>query len=419
VTTTTRPGPPGLSATPGGAPGTAQPGRPGAAGAPGSAGSPGSLSAWRRWRVPTAIVLLILLVGVFVALLHVQPGTSGALDPNDTTPSGTHALAALLAQRGQTLIRETSVREAAAQANGLHTTLVITSPEFLTGGELTTLARVPANLLIVAPGQDALSVLAPGVTVSGFTPQAATAPACRLPGAVQAGSADMGGILLSAPGLEAWRCYPAGAAGLPSLVRYDSGGRTVTVTGTGAPLTNGELGRGGNAALALNLTNSGRRVVWLVPPVPVFAQVPGSGQRSVSSLVPAPVYAIAAELGIAVVLTALWRMRRFGPLIAEPIPVVVRACETVEGHGRLYRSRRARDRAAAALRAAALGRIGPRLGLPQGARPEVICGELAVRTGRDPGKIHAILFGPAPDDDAALVAFATDIDSLEGQVLNP
>ena len=62
-------------------------------------------------------------------------------------------------------------------------------------------------------------------------------------------------------------------------------------------------------------------------------------------------------------LVALWKGRRIGPLVAERLPVVVRASETVEGRGRLYRSRRARDRAADALRTATLQRLLPRLGL--------------------------------------------------------
>jgi len=117
------------------------------------------------------------------------------------------------------------------------------------------------------------------------------------------------------------------------------------------------------------------------------------------------------------VLGALWRMRRFGPLVFEPLPVVVRASETAEGHGRLYRSRRARDRAAAALRAASVARITTRTGLPPTAAPEAICRELARRTGRGEGQIRAMLFGPVPGDDDGLVKLANDLDTLEGQVL--
>src|SRR5262249_58144981 len=115
---------------------------------------------------------------------------------------------------------------------------------------------------------------------------------------------------------------------------------------------------------------------WLAPSARMVGlvrsplRVPGAaahGHRPLTSLIPAQVYAVAIQLGVVVVLLALWRMRRLGPLVTEPLPVVVRACETVEGHGRLYRSRRARDRAAAALRAAALGRIVTRLGPPRDA----------------------------------------------------
>ena len=41
---------------------------------------------------------------------------------------------------------------------------------------------------------------------------------------------------------------------------------------------------------------------------------------------------------------------------------------------------------------------------------------MARRTGRG-GADRAMLFGPVPGDDAALVKLANDLDTLEGQVL--
>jgi len=201
------------------------------------------------------------------------------------------------------------------------------------------------------------------------------------------------------------------------LLRYATAGHLVTVLGTGAPLANDDLGASGNAALALNLLAASPRIVWLVPGPPPGPAATHHGQRSLISLVPGQVYAVAIQLGIVVLMLALWRMRRLGPLVTEPLPVVVRACETVEGHGRLYRSRRARDRASAGLRDAALGRIVSRLGLPRAATDDATCQELASRTGRDAREIRAILFGAVPGDDAALVKLAADLDALEGQVL--
>jgi Domain of unknown function (DUF4350) len=383
---------------------------------------------WRRWRAPGAVVALILLGGVIIAVLQ-GPGAGLPLDPADSGPFGAHALVALLRARGQTVTRVGTVRAAASA--GRSSTLVITSPELLTGGERRELSQAPASLLIVGPALDGLGTLAPGVARAGKAPVVRRPPVCSLPGARLAGDADLGGDRLRSAIYGSWKavygswhCYPAtvsGSSGVPSdqtpafLVRYPAGRRVITVLGSGVPLTNDSLGRDGNAALALNLLTT-PRVVWLVPENVAPA---ASGSRSLESLYPRPVHLVAAEIGVAVLLAALWRMRRFGPLVPEPLPVVVRASETVEGHGRLYRSRRARDRAAAALRAATLARIAARLGLPRAVSPEVTCQELASRTGRTPEQIQALVYGPVPQDDAALVTLATDLDALEGQVLTP
>jgi uncharacterized protein DUF4350 len=393
---------------------------PGPAGGGRGPGPASGLTGWRQWRAPAAVVLLVLLGGLVVALLQVRPPVTGPLDPNDTGPVGAHALVALLQARGQTVTRAGSAGAAAALAGSRSATLVVTSPQELSGQDLAMLARVPAKLLLVAPGRDALDALAPGVTLAGSAaPVRDLPPRCDLPGAVEAGAADLGGLLLRSAPPGAWHCYPPSAGtppGFSYLLSYEARGHRITVLGTTAPLANDDLGATGNAALALNLLAAGPRIVWLVPgPRPVAVGRPG--HQPLTALVPGQVYAVVIQLGVVVLLLALWRARRLGPLVTEPLPVVVRACETVEGHGRLYRSRRARDRAAAALREAALRRIVTRLGLPRGVTADAACQELASRTGRGAGEIRAVLFGPVPGDDAALVQLAADLDALEGQVL--
>jgi hypothetical protein len=347
-------------------------------------------------------------------------------------PAGTHAFVALLAGQGKHVSRVDTVAAALARSREPGTAVVIADPGQLASSSLPRLAAAPADLLIIAPSRDALAALAPGVTLAAVADVASYPPRCSWPGARLAGAADMGGLLLRSPARGGWRCYPAGGAaaagsagtkaghralpggGYASLIRYQRGGRVITVLGTGTPLTNQDLGNNGNAALALNLLASDARIVWLMP-----GPAAGTGlrSRSVYGLIPRPVYLVIAEIAVALVLAALWRMRRFGPLVFEPLPVLVRASETAEGHGKLYRSRRARGRAAAALRSASVARITTRTGLPQTASPEAVCRELARRTGRGEGEIHAMLFGPAPGDDAALVKLASDLDALEGQVL--
>jgi hypothetical protein len=379
------------------------------------------MSRWRQWRAPAALVAVILLGGVVIALLQPAATSTRLLDPRNLGGDGTHALAALLARRGTRVTAAGTVAAALAKARPGHSAVIVTDPGLLTSGSLARLAASPVDLLVVAPSRGVLRTLAPGISLAGLVPVANRRPACGWPGARLAGTADTGGVQLDSSVRGAWLCYPVASAGgaragpgtgHATLVRYARPGRIITVLGTGAPLTNGYLAAAGNAALALNLLAPDSHVVWLLP-APV---VPAAGS-TVPSLVPSAMYLVLAELAIAAGLAALWRMRRFGPLVAEPLPVVVRASETVEGHGRLYRSRRARGRAAAALRTATLARITARTGLPAGTSPAAVCQDLAGRTGRTAGEIRDMLFGPEPADDNGLVRLAADLDTLEGQVL--
>ena len=123
------------------------------------------------------------------------------------------------------------------------------------------------------------------------------------------------------------------------------------------------------------------------------------------------------QLCLAVLLLALWKGRRIGPLVAEQLPVVVRASETVEGRGRLYRSRRASDRAADALRTAdpaappapTRTRAQRRPGEPS-SKPS----RSAAAKIRKPCGTRCSVRRPATDTD--LVNLAHALDNIERQV---
>src|SRR5262249_17821095 len=149
---------------------------------------------------------------------------------------------------------------------------------------------------------------------------------------------------------------------------------------------------------------------------PQRAEGESSGASSIFDLIPDNVTWIVWQLWLVIALVALWRGRRLGPLVSEELPVVVRASETVEGRGRLYRSRRARDRAADALRAATLQRLLPRLGLGMGAPAPVVVATLAQRSGADANFLSYHLFGPPPATDNDLLQLARALDEIERQV---
>jgi hypothetical protein len=369
---------------------------------------------WREWRTPIVVSLIVLLAGAAIALLQPSPSVLGYLSPDDTTATGSHALADLLAARGHAVDTVTTV-PAAVGAATTDSTLVITSPYLLTARQLRELGRTGADVVVAEPDQDTLRALAPQVSLSGGEPLGAQPPNCPLRAAILAGPADLGGPGLHVtPAVNVTQCYPVG--GLPTLVQIRSGGHLVTLLSSGAPLSNAYLARDGNAALAINLLSARGPVVWLVPQVVVPASGATSGSRPFIDQVPLAAWLVAIELGVALLLAALWRARRLGPLVTERLPVVVRASETVEGHARLYRSRRARDRVAATLRQAAVTRLAPAIGLPPNAEPPAVTAALAARSTRGPAEIDTLLYGPPPGSDAELVTLASDLDALEGEV---
>src|SRR5262249_45737356 len=389
---------------------------------------------WQRWRLPFAVIAFILIGGIaiaFIIRLATPLRPNSYLDPASGLPDGSHALTDVLAERGFAVVSTYSPAAALSEVGyrpgsvagrpprRAPATLVITSPYLLTGRQRARLARANADLFIVEPGPAALSALAPEVLVQrkpviGYG--RLLPPRCDLADAALSGSANAGGYTYRAPERAA-RCYRV--AGYGSLIRYRAAGRTITIMGAGTAMMNVEFGANGNAALVLNLLSAHRRIVWLTPEPhgPPSAAIPRHVPRQGGpALIPWAAWLMIIQLGIAVALVAGWRARRMGPLITERLPVVVRASETVEGHGRLYQSRRARGRAAAALRGAMLARVLPALGLVRGAPQEAVTAAFAARSHRSGPEISRIVYGQAPATDTELVKLARSLDELEREV---
>lgn len=381
----------------------------------------------RRWRLPALLAAGVLIAGGVIALLQQQPSPAGYLDPAGTGPSGGRALADLATARGQVVVR-TAVPDATAQntaGTGGAALELITNPGQLSAAQLTQAARFDGDILLVDPDTPALRAIAPGVGIAAHEYATVAQPQCDDQAADLAGGAFVDGAVLAVSAHGAQACYPDG--GGHWLISSRSRGRTVTVIGSGTPLTNEYLADDGDAALGLNLLDGARRIVWVVPSAAASAAgTPGGGQasqQSFLSLIPWPVYLIAIQLCFTALLAAAWRARRLGPLVAERLPVVVRAAETAEGHGRLYHARRARDRAAGELRAAAVGRLArfAGLGAPGAAGRDAggrdaAADAAAARAGLPAAEVAALLHGPPPATDQDLVNLAAGLDKLERKI---
>ena len=379
----------------------------------GEAGRPPSGSAaarlWRSVRVPLVLATALVVAAVLLSLGSEQ-FPQGYLEPDSVSPDGARALVQVLEQdRGVDVVRSSADAEEALADAGEDSVLVLFLDHRLLPAELDSLAALDTDTVLVQPTLRSLEAFAPGVDVTGRAhPDETLAPLCTMTAAVAAGDAEVGGELYAAPDDPgAVGCYPAGSG--EALIRVDDGTSTTTVLGTGEPLTNTELDVEGNAALALNLM-AAENVVWLRPDPPQQ-----EGSATLTELLPLGLRWSVVPLVAALGLLALWRGRRMGPLVAESLPVVVRASETTRGRAALYRSRKARDRAALAMRRGFLDRVVPKLGLASDAGDEAVVSALAARTGDEPAVLSALLHPAGPDpftaDDGALVRLADELDA--------
>lgn len=402
---------PRLAADPGSDPAAAAPAPLVGRGADG--GSRQTRRLWPQWRPWLAVAVVIAAGATVIALAHRPPATE-YLSPDSVTPSGTHALADVLAGLGRQVRLQRTVPSAITAATA-GSTLVITSPRYLSATDLAALARVPANVLLVGPTEAALVAIDPIIMLVGPAQRVVvTPPGCSLRAAVLAGSVDAGGenMLVRNVTTPVQQCYTSVSGS--TLVQSEVRNRLVTVLGAADLLTNADLAQQGNAALAINLLAT-RRIVWLVPPA-VAVPASSAGPKSFFSLVPLAAYLVAAELVFVLLLAVAWRARRLGPLVSEPLPVAVHAAETVIGHGRLYLARHARGNTAAALRGALLARLIPALGLTADASSGALTAAIAARSAASPDRITELLYGPPPQTDAALVTLARALDDLAREI---
>nr|WP_272924036.1 DUF4350 domain-containing protein [Streptomyces sp. SID3343] len=356
-----------------------------------------------------ALCALVLIVVSTLVLLQ-SDRHRGRLDPRSTGTQGSKALAQLLRAHGVEVTLVRSQAELAASL-GPDATLVVPFPDLLPDHRLRAITTTGAGrTVLVAPGDDALSILAPGAHTRPGTGRRTLDPQCALPAATRAGNADIGGVRYDIDLLPgATGCYPQG--GRPALVVTPPvAGRDTVVLGAGTLLTNDHLDDHGNAALALNLLGAHPRVLWYLP----TDGEPPAGDDSLWDLLPAGWRWGIGQLGVTALLLALWRSRRLGPVVTEPLPVVVRAAETVEGRARLYRRGRARDTAADLLRGATRERLAATLGTTP--TDAALIAAITARTGRTSADVHALLYGAIPANDEALVTLADDLDALIRQV---
>lgn len=365
--------------------------------------------AWRRARVPLLLVALLVGLAVVSAVIRNAP-PQRPLDPRDASPVGSRALAELLRDRG-VAVQAVAPADAGSALTSGATFVFVADPAGLTGRQLSALASSTADLVVVAPNRRALGALGIAATPTDAVADSTLRAVCAVEAASVAGPVRYTGPLYDGAATDGG-CYARG--GGFGLFVAERGTAQTVVFGSPETFTNRWLDDEGDAALALGLLGEQPEVTWLLPLPPT--QAPAGERRGLLELLPDQLLWALLMLVVTVLLVALWRARRLGPVVVEPLPVVVRATETVEGRARLLRAARARDTAAIALREAAVARLRTMLGSGIGVQPAAVVAAVSRRTGRAGGDVESLLFGAPPGDDAALVQLAKELDSLEESI---
>lgn len=369
----------------------------------------------RRRRVGTwiAIGIALLVVGAVGGVLaDIGRYTErDAFDPESPAPGGTRALVEILREQGIDVVVARERSAALTVLGDGAATLVLPDAPALSDDALEELGDAAADLVLVDPTSRSLRVFLPASGVVGVGDGTVVDPGCDLPEAQRSGAVAPG-TLLDGGGGPIAACYPSGD-GVGLVVGVNATQRIAAIDGTGL-FTNDVLADDGNAALALNLMGRHPVVVWYVPSIGDSDLA--DTDPSLGELTPPWVSPVIVLLLVAGGAAAIWRGRRFGPLVAERLPVTVRASETTEGRARLYAHARDAGHAADQLRIAALGRIGARLGLGPTASAADVADAAAARTGLDRAAVRGILLDDIPRDERDLVMLHGRLRDLDDAV---
>lgn len=377
----------------------------------------GSTAAARPRRLGNVLgwlFVVALLIGVALLSMRfvaTQPDLSGALHPESANPAGAKALAELVRQQGVEITITRSRTEAQAAAHG-DATLVLVDPFTLSDEAADELTSSAERTVLLTSSSRMLRLLDLGELGS-------------LTGGMVESDCDAREFARVGP-IEAMRLFEA-ASGVEACFRDDSGsaavlhserdGRTLTLLEGAHLFSNAHLAEDGNAALGLALLAQTDRVVWYVPSFE-DSDISGEQQDTLGSLTPDWVTPAILLLLLAGIAAACWRGRRFGPLVAESLPVTVRASETMHGRARLTARAADAAHAAVAIREGTVIRLSRRLGLSARASAQEVADAASDRLRVPRGSLYELLGGASPATDRDLIDLARRLSELEAAVEN-
>lgn len=346
------------------------------------------------------------------------------LDPDNPQANGAQAVARVLEDQG-VQVRVARGLDALTGTSTTGATVLVSGTAYLSppaGRTIVEHTRGAAALLVLDPTGDIGEILDLPVSASRLSTATPLTPGCPLGGWREGDQVQGADTLIEVTDLsvQAEVCLPpsegfnAGGSRSGHLVHLSASSQRppTTLLGIGPSMRNDRVTDRANAATWLRLLGARDDLVWYIP-------APGdagdAAPRSLLDVLPAPVVPSAALAVLALAALALVRGRRLGPVVSEPLPVVVRSIETTQSRARLYQSAQDRQRSLAVLQGAARHRWALRLGLSPAIDPAELVRAVSGATGRPADEVTRLLNDPSAADDETLVRTARDLLHLQGR----
>ncbi|MCA4132288.1 DUF4350 domain-containing protein [Arthrobacter sp. M4] len=359
--------------------------------------------------------MLIAMLVLQAVALFATPADRNKLSTRNAAPDGAMALARVLEKHGVTVRTTDSLAKTAdafVDSGGDATVFLYDRNGYLDAAQLDELSDSVGKLVVAAPRTQTLAALTKEIHQAGVLPDSAKVvdPGCSAPDAIAAGQISANSsFVYTAPEV----CYTNGSTA-GAYARTSNG--KLTVLGNTTLLSNGGLDKDGNAALAIRSLGSTKELIWFMPGITEVRQA--RDRPTINELVPPWTTFLGLWLAVIAVAAILWRGRRHGPLVTEPLPVVVKAAETAEGRARLYQDTRAIGVAADNLRAGCLARLARHFRLGPDASADAVVDAAERRLGHS-GEARRILNSARPTNDSELVRWAQQVEHLEKEAKRP
>lgn len=351
------------------------------------------------------IVLVVVLVLIAVAG-GAPRDADDPLDPDSTAPRGTRGLVLLLEESGALVFTGRDVPEPGAG----DVVLLLADDLGAEASDALDEWNEAGGTLVVAGSGQLEDVFAVADLIEGEL-----APGdCEVDALADLPPVDAAGSVLLDAGADEAACFGSDDRGYV-VARAEGEGVQVDLGGPG-PLTNAELDRSGNAALAVALLapEPGTEVLVLEPSARAAT---GSGEQAPLDLVAPGVWRALLQLVVAVVVLAVWRAIRLGKPVLEPQPVQLEGSELVAAVGGLLQQTRSPAAAAEVVRHDLRRTLEARLGLPVDLPADAVAADLAARHGVDPDVVRRALGAPV-GSDADLVEVTRLAATIRAEVLD-